>query len=132
MKVLIIEDDAEIRMAYSFALERNGITVLQAGDAQSGMRLLEQHQPPIVLLDMLMPGMSGLDFLRNNRIHQRFPDIQVLAFSNIETPRVVEQAKVLGVSQYLMKVNITPHQMVSIIQELAGASARTSQNSSQA
>jgi DNA-binding NtrC family response regulator len=124
-KVLIIEDDQQIRMVYSYALNNNGFEVLEAPDAVTGLKLLEQHKPEIVLLDMLMPGISGLDFLKQNNVHHRYPDIKIIAFSNIETPRVVEEAKQQGVVKYFLKVDVTPHQMVDIIKQLLGDKAAT-------
>lgn len=119
-KILIIEDDAQIRNVYSFGLKNNGFQVLEAGDAVTGLQLVEKERPDIILLDMLMPGISGIEFLKQNNIHHRYPDIKIIAFSNIETPRVVEQAKQLGVSNYFLKVDVTPHQMVDICNQLLG------------
>lgn len=117
-KVLIIEDDAEIRMVYSFALNHAGFQVLEAPDATSGLTLLQQGYPDVVVLDMLMPGMSGLDFLRQNNIHERYPGIKIIAFSNIENERVMNEAKDLGVVRYLVKASVTPHQLADIIKEI--------------
>lgn len=117
-KVLIIEDEQQIRMVYSYALNNNGFEVLEAPDAVTGLKLLDEHKPEVVLLDMLMPGISGLDFLKQNNVHHRYPETKIIAFSNIETPRVVEEAKKEGVVRYFLKVDITPHQMVDIIKQL--------------
>ncbi len=121
--VLIVEDDNEIRMVYSYALNNHGIKVLQAANAAEAVRLLEQLLPDVILLDMLMAGTSGLDFLKLNNVHSRFPDVKIIAFSNVDTPRVVDQAVALGVTQYLLKVNVTPGQMVNYIHELTGTGA---------
>ncbi len=120
-KVLIIEDDQQIRMVYSYALNNNGFKVMEAPDAVTGLKLLDENKPDVILLDMLMPGISGLDFLRQNNIHHRYPDVKLIAFSNIETPRVVEEAKQLGVEKYFLKVDVTPHQMIEIINQLTGS-----------
>jgi two-component system phosphate regulon response regulator PhoB len=116
--VLIIEDDAEIRNVYGYALEQHGFAVLQADNAQSGLDMINQNQPDVVLLDMLMPGTSGLDMLKESKMHQRYPHIKVVVFSNIDTPRVTQQAKELGVAAYLLKVETTPSQLVEAIQRL--------------
>jgi DNA-binding response OmpR family regulator len=123
-KVLIVEDDTDIRGAYVFALMRAGFEVVQAADGAEAIAMFERERPNVVLLDMLMPGMSGLDFLRQMNIANRFPETKILALSNIDTPRVVEQAKVLGAAEYLIKVDMTPHQMVDLIkQHLSNAGA---------
>lgn len=118
IKVLIAEDNVEIRSAYAFAFSHHGFEVDEAGDGAEAMRKLERGHPAVILLDMLMPGTSGLDFLRQARIKERYPDVQVIAFSNIETPRVVEQAGKLGCSKYVLKVDVTPPQMVELVRDL--------------
>jgi CheY-like chemotaxis protein len=116
--VLLVEDDNDIRGAYNYALSRAGFKVIEASDGAQAASYIEQLRPDVVLLDMLMPGMSGLDFLRQTEITSRFPDTQVIAVSNIDTPRVVKQAKELGAERYLIKVETTPHQLVDIVKEL--------------
>lgn len=113
--VLIAEDDADIRTAYAYALNRAGFEVVEAADGGAAAQSIEAKQPDLVLLDMLMPGMSGLDLLRQVQPSKRYPNMVVLALSNIDTPRVIEQAKELGVRDYIVKVDVTPHQMVDII-----------------
>jgi CheY-like chemotaxis protein len=120
--VLIIEDDPEIQNVYGYALEQHSFGVLRANDAQAGIEMIDQYQPDVVLLDMLMPGMSGLDMLKQAKVHERYPHIKILVFSNIDTPRVTQQAKELGVIAYLLKVETTPSQLVEAIQRLMAGS----------
>jgi DNA-binding response OmpR family regulator len=125
-KVLIVEDDTDIRTAYVYALTKAGFEVLEAPDGTTAMRLFENQRPDVILLDMLMPGMSGLDFLRETKAAARFPAMKIIALSNIDTPRVVKEAKELGVNDYHVKVDMTPHQMVQLVQHYldeAGAMA---------
>jgi len=59
--------------------------------------------------------------LRHTRVTSRFPGTKVIAVSNIDTPRVVEEARKLGVVEYVIKVDTTPHQMVDLVnQQLKG------------
>lgn len=119
-KVLIVEDDKDIRTAYVYAMTRAGMEVTEASDGTQAVALVEQVRPQVILLDMLMPGMSGLDFLKQTNVLQKYPDTKVIAFSNIETPRVISEAKELGVSEYILKVDMTPHDMVEKINQVAG------------
>ena len=121
--VLLIEDDPQIRMVYSFALAKAGYKVIEAADASIGWQRITESQPDVVLLDMLMPGLSGLEFLKQYDIKKRYPRVKVIAFSNIETPRVVDEAKKLGASEYLLKVEVTPHQLVEVIDKLVAKKA---------
>jgi len=115
-KVLVVEDDSDIRAAYVYALTKAGFEVLEAPDGNAAMQLFERQRPDVILLDMLMPGMSGLDFLRETKASARFPAMKIIALSNIDTARVVQEAKGLGVDDYHIKVDMTPHQMVQLVQ----------------
>jgi two-component system response regulator (stage 0 sporulation protein F) len=119
-KILIAEDDHDIRTAYVFAFSKAGYETLEAANGTQAMSIMLSEHPHVILLDMLMPGMSGLDFLRQAEIKTKHAGIKVVAFSNIDTPRVVEEAKSLGASDYLIKVDITPHQMVEIVNGMIG------------
>jgi DNA-binding NtrC family response regulator len=116
-KVLIVEDDTSIRTAYAYAMARAGFKVAEAADGVKAAAALESERPDVVLLDMLMPGMSGLEFLTHTRISSRFPATKVIAVSNIDTPRVVDEARKLGVVEYVIKVDTTPHQMVDLVNQ---------------
>ena len=119
-KILIAEDDHDIRTAYVFAFTKAGYETIEAADGSQAMTALTNEHPHVILLDMLMPGMSGLDFLRQAKITEKRTGIKVIAFSNIDTPRVVTEAKALGASDYLIKVDVTPHDMVEIVNKLIG------------
>ncbi|HEX7259840.1 MAG TPA: response regulator [Candidatus Saccharimonadia bacterium] len=117
--VLLVEDDNDIRAAYNYALSKAGFAVTEASDGAKAAEYIEKLRPDVVLLDMLMPGMSGLDFLRQTEVASRFPDTKVVAVSNIDTPRVVQQAKELGVTEYIIKVETTPRELVELVGKLA-------------
>ena len=121
-KVLVVEDDNDIRNAYVFALMQAGFQVAQSSDGGEAISALDRDVPDVIVLDMLMPGVSGLDFLRQTGITTKYPKTKIVALSNIETPRVREQAQQLGVAEYIIKVNTTPHQMVDIVRKYAAMS----------
>ncbi len=116
--ILLVEDDTDIRAAYNYALSRAGFKVTEATDGAQAAAYIEKLRPDVLLLDMLMPGMSGLDFLRHTNMAKRFPDTKILALSNIDTPRVMLRAKQLGVLHYIIKVETTPHEIVLMIKQL--------------
>ena len=117
-KILIIEDDAPIQHAYALKLKHDGHEVLLADNANQGMEQARQHQPDIILLDMMLPGISGLDLLRQINIRQTLPRTKLIVLSNIESESIVKQAKDLGADQYLLKLNYTPHQISQLIAKL--------------
>lgn len=115
--ILLVEDDHDIRTAYVYALTRAGFQVSEAGDGAQAVAMIQSARFDVVVLDMLMPGLSGLDFLRQAQVAAKYPQTKVIAFSNVDSPRVVSDARKLGVVEYVMKVDMTPHQMIDIIRK---------------
>ncbi len=116
-KILIVEDDVIIQSAYRMVLGLEGHDVRAAPDGVEGLRLAEEFEPDLVLLDMLMPNMNGLEFLRAYNLKLAHPDVKVIVFSNIAVPDDIEGALELGASRYLTKSEFTPKQMVAIIKQ---------------
>lgn len=84
-KILIIEDDENQRLLYREELEELGYKVIEAADAEEGLRLVEEERPILVILDICMPGMDGLEAL--TRIHNINPALPVIintAYSNYQ------------------------------------------------
>jgi two-component system phosphate regulon response regulator PhoB len=65
--ILVVEDESDIREMLSFSLERAGYTIIEAGDAEDGLHRLEGPLPDLVIIDWMLPGMSGLDMARKLR-----------------------------------------------------------------
>lgn len=120
-RILLVEDDPAIQNAYQFVLTKAGFTVDIARDGQEAMTLVE-HVPDLIFCDMLMPGFSGLDFLREAKPKQRFPQMKIIAVSNIDSVKVKQDAMALGVEKYVIKVNLTPHDLVDLANETLGLS----------
>lgn len=126
--VLVVEDDPQIRTAYSFVLAKQH-EVIEAKDGEEALDCLRKREPDIMLLDMLMPGLSGLDLLRQASIKQHFPTLKIIGFSNIDNPKIVAEAVALGVDKYVLKVDTTPHGMADLIaQMLASETNENTQN----
>jgi DNA-binding response OmpR family regulator len=120
-KVLIIEDDAVLRGAYETALTIEGYQAQAAADGLEGLKLAERDEPDLILLDMLMPALNGLEFLRQFDAPTKHTKTKIIVFSNMSVPSEVKDALRLGASKYLTKSSFTPKEMESIIKEvLAG------------
>jgi putative two-component system response regulator len=93
MRVLLIEDDADIRMLVEMVLTNAGHDVTSVGDGTSGLGEVFALHPDLVLLDVRMPGMNGLDVCRRIREHADFDDVRVViltAHGDRETTTAVE------------------------------------------
>ena len=90
--VLVVEDEAAIRDMITFALERAGMTVHPAADAQEALLSINKQRPDIILMDWMMPGVSGLELTRRLRREPFTEDIPIIML----TARVSEDDKVSG------------------------------------
>jgi two-component system KDP operon response regulator KdpE len=100
MKILVIDDEPQIRRALRIGLERNGYEVLLATNGEEGLDLAALHQPAIVILDLAMPGIEGLEVCRQLREWSKVPII-VLSVREGETDKIA--ALDMGADDYLTK-----------------------------
>ena len=110
-RVLVIEDEESYREALASGLGREGFEVVQAADGPDGLRLLRSQPPDIVLLDMLLPGMHGIDVCRRIRSESSVP---VLMVSAVDTELDVVLGLELGASGYVTKP-LRPRELVARI-----------------
>lgn len=118
IKVMLVDDHAVVRAGYRFLLSyHQDIEVIaEAGAGDAALDLLDTHSPDILVVDLTMPGMHGLEVLRRVRKRERPP--QVLVFTMHENPAFVEQALHSGASGYLSK-NSAPETLVTAIRSIA-------------
>src|ERR1017187_8488730 len=99
--LLIVEDEAKMRRLLELNLAEEGYTVLTAADAEAGLNILRQEKIDLVVTDLKLPGMNGLEFLQVvKRTHATLPVVVMTAFGTVET--AVEAMKV-GASDYVLK-----------------------------
>jgi DNA-binding response OmpR family regulator len=111
-KVLIIEDDELLREIYSTKFELEGFAVDTASDGQEGLLIASSLDPDVILLDMIMPRMSGLEFLRAYHPAVTQHNVKLVVMSNKSSPAEINQAKAMGVLDYLIKSQHTPDEIV--------------------
>ncbi len=109
--ILIVEDEAKMRRLLELNLGEDGFTTLSAGDAETGLKLLRENSIDLVLTDLKLPGINGLEFLQSIK-HQNaaLPVVVMTAFGSVET--AVESMKA-GASDYVLKpFSLTEMRMV--------------------
>lgn len=99
-KVLLIEDEDDLARLFELALDREGLRIRRAQDAAAGREAIRRWGPDLILLDVVLPGMSGLDFLEELRAESRVP---VILISGRRRPEDRARADKLGVDDYLVK-----------------------------
>lgn len=111
-KIAIIEDEAAIRRMYAFKLKYANFTIVEAGDGEEGLIVVEKERPDLILLDLRMPRMTGEEMLRELRGKDWGESIPVVILTNIsrdEAPRTLWH---LGISDFIVKSNATPQKIV--------------------
>jgi two-component system, chemotaxis family, chemotaxis protein CheY len=99
--VLIVEDDAATRRLYKFLLTNGGYTVLEAEDGVMALEQLERHHCDLVITDMNMPRMDGMELIQ--AIRRDYASIYVIMITAFGTPDTEKQALRIGANDYLAK-----------------------------
>ena len=114
--ILIIEDEARMRRLLELDLGEAGFQTLSAPDAETGLDLLRREQVDLVLTDLKLPGMTGLEFLQSaKRLDATLPVIVMTAYGTVET--AVEAMKV-GASDYVLKPFSLAQMRIAVQKEL--------------
>lgn len=116
-KILIVEDDQILVKMYKTKFELEGYEVEAAYEGKEGLEKLEQFSPDLILLDLAMPEMDGFEFLKNLAKKERWEKIPVVILTNLGQESDIKKAKELGAKDYLIKVNLTPKEVVKKIKK---------------
>jgi DNA-binding response OmpR family regulator len=106
-RVLLVEDDRFLRRAGEAALRQRGFTVSVAADGEEALQKLQVEVPDLILLDLLMPKVSGIQVLRSLRASEATRSVPVLILSNSSREQDLEEIRKLGVTDYLVKANLS-------------------------
>jgi len=117
--VLTIEDQPDIRRLIRMTLEYDGLTVLEAGDGEEGLQMARQHQPDLILLDVMMPGMDGLTVNRTLAADARLKHIPVVIISALGRSADIQAGLETGVHAYLVKP-FSPWELLDVVDKLTG------------
>jgi DNA-binding response OmpR family regulator len=124
-KILIIEDDPRLELTYDAIFKKHGHEVVRAHDGEEGLRMAESENPDIILLDMLMPRMHGVEFLRQYDAKNKHPNTKIIVFSNMDSADLQKQAADLGATRYEVKSRFSPNQLAHLVNETLGLREKT-------
>jgi two-component system chemotaxis response regulator CheY len=114
-KVAIIEDDQAISQMYRIKFEAEGYEVETAENGKLGLGLVEQMKPDIILLDLMMPEMTGDKMLAELRKKPWGQKIKVVILTNMGEQEIPAEVKQLGVSAVILKADMTPRQVAELV-----------------
>lgn len=115
-KVLFIDDDAFIQEMYSVKFSQAGFDAKFASDVDAAIKILEEgFKPDVAVFDLIMPGKSGFDFMREGKSKNLLDDVVLIVLSNQSEKEDFKVAQELGASEYIIKANHIPSEVVDII-----------------
>jgi DNA-binding response OmpR family regulator len=124
IKVAIIEDDIAIVQMYRTKFENEGYEVATAPDGVSGLQLIEQFDPDVILLDLMMPNMNGLDMLKSLRQTPAGKDAKVVVLTNMGDTETATRVYKMEANDYIVKAEMTPKQVADRVKALLAKGAK--------
>lgn len=118
MKILLVEDEQDIREIYAQVLREGGFEVTEAWDGERGMSEALTGGYDLVLLDIMLPKIDGLQILRALKAKGELAKIPVVLLTNLGTEAVIKEGFALGAVSYVIKSEITPDQLVEEVNKV--------------
>lgn len=119
-KILVAEDDIFIQDIYRSKLKDEGYEVICVENGRDVFKSLEAFAPDLIILDIMMPYVDGLEVLSKLREDERWKKTPVLMMTNISEKERVEQAQQQGIADYVIKSHFTPSEVLTKIKTLLG------------
>lgn len=115
--ILLIEDDIVLAKMYTEKFKHEGFEVVVATDGEKGLELALQIDANIILLDLMLPRVSGIDLLEKLRQDGKGKEIPVIALTNLADPNEKKRVLDLGAQLYLVKAMQSPEQVVEEVKK---------------
>lgn len=123
-KILIVDDDQIIANVYTNRFRLDGYEAESVGDGESAVQILNTAPPDVVILDLALPGMSGVQVLEHIRSRPETQALPVIVLSNQYLPSMVQAAWKAGATKCLAKAHCTPLDMAEIVRKALGGETR--------
>lgn len=119
--ILVVEDDLALNDAYKIILSTAGYATRTAFNGEEALALTKQNDPDIIFLDLRMPVMDGIGFLKAYQPKTKHKHVKIIAFSNYDMQREVDEAYQLGAERYVLKAWASPKELIKIVEDLEQA-----------
>ncbi len=113
-RILIVEDYESLQVIYSTVLKHAGHEVVVVNDGFMALEQLKESQFDLILLDLLLPHMSGIEFLQALD-RKKYPKLKVIVCSNFTSPKLIQAANNLGAAHHLTKSNLSPQEVADMV-----------------
>lgn len=116
-KILIVEDEEIILDLLQRKLLKEGYEISVARDGDEGLKVMKKTRPDLVLLDIIMPKMSGFEVMEEMAKDKKLKDIPVIVISNSGQPVEIDKAQKLGAKDWLIKTEFDPQEVVGKVKK---------------
>ncbi len=117
-KILWVEDDKLLSVILSKKLLKAGFILNKASNSEEAFAYLEKEIPDIVVLDILLPGMTGIDILEKMRSMEKLRKLPVVILSNMNTQNYIDKAKFLGAKRFIVKAAASLEEIIREVKEV--------------
>ncbi len=122
--ILIVEDDPLMSRLYSKVFSIEGYEVITAADGEEALSAVHKNLPTLILLDVMMPKMNGLELLEKLKSDPSTKKIPVIMLTNLAGTADAEKAMTLGAVKYIVKSEYEPKQIVGMVKEILAGYTR--------
>ncbi len=116
--ILIAEDNEDLVMIYSTKLKAEGYDVVTALDGKLAFDRIREQMPDLILLDIIMPNMDGLEFLRIAQKEESMKDVPIIVMTNLGQDEDRAQCEKLGARKFLLKTELSLDEMSRVVREV--------------
>jgi DNA-binding response OmpR family regulator len=121
-KILIIEDDQIVGNVYRNKLAVDGYQVEVATDGETGLKTMRTFQPGVIVLDLMLPKMTGVEVIKQIRSEADFSKLPIIVFSNTYLTNMIQEAWKAGATKCLSKASCSPKEVLDVVRQTIGES----------
>ena len=126
-KILLIEDDPIVANVYRNKLAVEGYKAEVAPDGDAGLRVMQAFQPDLIILDLMLPTITGVEVIKQIRSEKNFAKTPVIVFSNTYLTNLIQDAWRAGASKCLSKASCSPKDFMNVVRQTIGSSGAMTQ-----
>jgi len=117
-KILFIEDESVLQKTFDSAFKSEGYEVISALDGETGFNLAKAKKPDLIVLDMVLPKLTGFEVLKKLKETPGTKEIPVIVLTNLERMSDIDKALELGATTYLVKVNYSLDEVIKKVKKI--------------
>lgn len=114
-KILIVEDELNLNEAYTLILTKEKHAVASVFNGVQALEAIKKKTPDLILLDLRMPQMDGIEFLRMLEPLKNYPKMKIIIFSNYDVQTDIDEAFKLGATRYMLKAWASPKELAKVV-----------------